>query len=444
MNRRTFLKASSAVAGSCMFSTFAIGKSGESANSRLNVAFIGLGSQGKTNLKGLADLVNVVGLCDVNSKTYRKIPESMASVPRFKDCRVMLDKLDKDIDAVVVSTPDHAHYWPAYMAMERGKHLFLEKPLAHTVWEARKLKEAAQTFKIITASGNFGRASDGIRRLKEWVDAGVLGDVREVHGVLQPPRDRINQKGWTLCPESEPPAGFDWDLWLGSNPQVGFRRCYVGWRPWWEYGSGLIGDWGPHTLDGANYALDMAEPMAVQSEVAQDFSNGQRIPNWSHTILEYPARGKKAPMKVHWYSGGKQPENKELTIPKGGSCLLLVGDKHTLQADLRSSAKRIITMNDDEWLDFRKNMPPKTIPRIKGGYHKEWVDAITNGGPLPGTNFNETGPFTEALMLAALSERRGKGKRIKWDAENLRVTNDDQLNEFINLPARKGFDMGRS
>ncbi len=449
MNRRKFLKTSNAVAGSCMLSHFAIGKPGEPANSKLNVAFIGLGSQGGVNLKGMAGLVNVVGLCDVNPAAFIRLPESMASVPRFKDCRVMLDKLGKEIDAVVVSTPDHAHFWPAYMAMERGKHLFLEKPIAHTVWEARKLKEAAREFKVVTASGNFGRASEGIRRLKEWVDAGVLGEVHEAHGVLQPPRPpEHTKKGWSLGAVATPPADFDWDLWLGSSPETPYRPCYGAmgqrWRPWWEYGNGLIGDWGPHTLDGANYALDMGAPVAVESKVAEDFSDGHMIPNWSNTTLHYAARGKKPAMKVHWYTGGKRPEDKRLTLTSNGSCLLIVGDKHTLQADVRSRVTRIITMNDAEWMDFKKTMPPKTIPRIKGGHYKEWVDAIKGDGPLPGTNFDETGPLTEALMLAALSERRGKGKRIEWDAEKLRVTNDDKLNEYVNPVARKGFDMGRS
>jgi predicted dehydrogenase len=449
VNRRNFVKTSSAVAGSYMFSPFAIGKPGAPANSKLNVAFIGLGWQGGVNLKGMAGLVNVVGFCDVNSAVFKRLPKSMDSIPRFKDCRVMLDKLDKDIDAVVVSTPDHAHFWPAYMAMERGKHIFLEKPIAHTIWEARKLKETAHKFNVISASGNFGRASEGIRRLKEWVDAGVLGEVREAHGVIQAPlSSEYIRKGWALGAEANPPANLDWDLWLGSNPETPYRPCYGAmgkkWRRWWEYGNGITGDWGPHVLDGANYALDIGAPVAVESKVAEDFSDGHRIPNWTHTTLHYAARGKKPAMKVHWHTGGKLPKDKQLTLPSNGNGLLLVGDKHTLQADMRSGAKRIITMNDAEWLDFKKNMPEKTIPRVKGGHYKEWVDAIKGDGPLPGTNFDETGPLTEALMLIALSERRGQGKRIEWDAEKLRVTNNDKLNEYVNPPARKGFDMGRS
>ena len=357
----------------------------------------------------------------------------------------MLDKLEKDIDAVVVSTPDHAHFWAAYVAMERGKHVFVEKPLAHSVWEARRLKEAAHKFKVVTQTGNFARASEGIRRLKEWYDAGVLGQVREVHGVLKPPRpSEWATKGWKLGSVAKPSAGFDWNLWLGSNPEVPYRPCFRNWRPWWAYGNGLLGDWAPHTLDGANYALDMGAPIAVESDVAPDFTNGLRTPNWTHAIFHYPARGKKAPMKVHWYTGGKRPENEELTLPANGCGLLFVGDKHTLQAEIRSRVTRIITMNDKEWEDFKKNdMPPATIPRIKGGHYREWIHAITGGGPTPGANFDETGPFTEALMLCAICEHAG-GKRLEWDAKNLRITNDDKLNEQVNPPARKGFGVGRS
>jgi predicted dehydrogenase len=449
LNRRSFLKKSTVAAGSCMFSSFAIGKPGQSANSKVNVAFIGLGPQGCKILGSIATIANVVGLCDVNDKAFKGLPakrgdNDISSVPRFKDLRVMLDKLGKDIDAVVVCTPDHGHFWSAYSAMERGKHVFVEKPLTHTVWEARKLREAAHKFKLVTQTGNFGRASEGIRRIKEWYDSGVLGQVLEVHGVIdQPGKRNWTNENWKLGGITEPPKELDWDLWLGSNPEVPYRQCYSNWRYWWAYGSGMIGDWGPHTLDGANYTLDMGAPVAVESEVSTDHSNGLRTPNRSHTVLHYPARGKKAPMKVHWHTGGHLPKNKELTLPSNGAGLLLVGEKHTLQADLRSRAQRIISMKDEEWEEFKRNMPPASIPRVKGGHTSEWIRAIAGDGPMPGANFDDSGPFTEALMLAAICERVG-GKRLEWDSKNMRITNDSKLNEYVNQPTRKGFDCGRS
>ncbi len=234
INRRGFIKKSTAIAGCYMLPGFAIGKPGPSANSRLNVAFIGLGKQGRVNLSGISKLANVVGICDVNDTALAKVPKSMSKVPRFKDFRIMLDKLDKDIDAVVVSTPDHNHFCTAYSAMERGKHVFVEKPLTHTVWEARKLREAAHEFKVITQTGNFGRASAGIRLLKEWYDAGVLGEVREVHAVLVPPRaHELTNKGWKLCEAAEPPAGLDWDLWLGPISKRPYRHVM---EPLMEHG----------------------------------------------------------------------------------------------------------------------------------------------------------------------------------------------------------------
>jgi predicted dehydrogenase len=455
--RRTFLKTSALAAAAFTLPRFSIGQTGPAAGSKINVASIGIGNRGWFAVSELLKNpnVNLVAVCDVDQElvdaTYAKAAElkktagltfpDLNGVPLFRDYREMFAKISDKIDAVTVSTPDHHHYPAAMMAIQRGKHVYVEKPLTHSVGEARALRAAVQKHKVISQMGNQGRATDGIRLIKEWTDAGVLGDVREVRAWSPPFPERYFKRPESLPLAAEtPPATLDWDLWLGPAAKRPYNSLYrpEKWRGWWTFGNGMLGDWACHTLDAPFWSLDLGAPSSVEAEVAE--VSDQNAPEWAEVTFRFPARGAKPPVTLKWLEGTSKkpaaPENWDPKVPFPERGMLMLGDKNTLFSPAgRPDSPRLLPNAVME--EFKKNRPPASIPRVAGGPVREWIEAIRGTGPLPGSNFEYSVPLSEMVLLGVVAVRTGK--RLEWDTKTGRITNDAALNKYIQITARDGW-----
>ena len=376
---------------------------------------------------------------------YQKYP----NVPRFKDFRVMLDKMEKQIDAVVISTPDHTHFVATLAAMELGMHVYTEKPLTHDIWQARTLSRAADYYNVVSIMGNQGHTTEGIRYIKEWYDAGVLGEVKEVLAWFNSPPPAGVDNYWFKMPETFPlpkvpvPETLNWDLWNGPSlnalhyhPDLLPRK----WRCYHAYGSGILGDWACHTLDGPNWALNLGAPDRVELEYYEGIFMGDVIPQKSIVKFDFEATKDRSPVTMKWYDGGLKPENRPewglSEMPDRG--MIMVGSNATLMTGGRPDSPKLIP--DPTWMDFRKNPPAKSIPRIKGGPWNEWTDAIRGDGPRPGSDFKYGAQLTELALLGVMAQRAGG--TIDWDNQNMKVSNRPELNAWVKEPVKKGWDVG--
>jgi predicted dehydrogenase len=445
VSRRAFVRSAAlAAVGSVGCSRFNIGKPGRSVNGKVNIAAVGVGGRGSSNLSA-SDDENIVALCDVNDESAAGAFEKYPNARRFKDYRVMMDKMADGIDAVIVSTPDHNHFAAAMAAMERGKHVYVEKPLAHNVWQVRTLQKAAHYYKVISQMGNQGHATEGIRYIKEWYEAGVLGDVKEVIAWFAGPdfegKYFVKPDAFPPTPEAVPDT-LDWDLWLGPAAKRPFNHCYVPrtWRGWYDFGNAELGDWACHTLDGPFWALDLGMPTVVEAELRSEGPE-EFTPEKSIIRFEFPARGKKPPVTLTWHDGYLKPKNRpEWGLDKlDGNGMIMVGDKKSLMTGGRPDSPKLVA-SEEEWREFRENLPEKKIPRIKGGPNDEWIAAIKGEGPMPGSNFDYASRLAEMTLLGVLAQRTGK--RIEWDPKKMRVTNHPELNALIKEPVRKGWKYG--
>ena len=351
--RRSFLKTSAAAAGTFALPRFSIGQAGTSAHSKLNIAWVGFGGMGWRDLGACAHDNHVVALADVDPKNWARAKAKFPQAKFYKDFRVMLEEMGDTIDAVGVGTPDHTHFAVAYMAMRMGKHVFVQKPLVHTLWEARTLQELAMEKKVVTQMGNQGHASEGARLIKEWYEAGRIGEVKEVIAWTNRPQAGIGFTGkvQTSFPVAgKAPEGLDWDLWMGPcNKESGYNRAFHPgkWRSWWDFGCGGLGDIGCHTIDTAYWALGLGAPERVDVEM-NDKVNPIFTPNGSLVQYNFPARGKKPPVTLKWYEGPTPP-----VLPAGydqemqeGGGFIMVGEKggichHGMRPDSPSSIRTI-------------------------------------------------------------------------------------------------------
>lgn len=447
LSRRQFLQTSAAAATLFVLPRFAIAQAGPAASRRLNLAFIGGGGIAEVAFDGCSG-ENYVAICDVDetraAKNFAKYPDAK----RFKDYRVMFEKLHREIDAVIISTPDHTHFAAAYFAMQLGKPVYVQKPLTHDIWQARTLRRAAPYYKVITQMGNQGHTTEGIRLVKEWYDAGVLGAVREVHAWIDGPNftkgPYFKIPATFPAPTSQPPATLDWDLWLGPAKKRKYSEDYapLTWRGWWDFGGGVLGDWACHTLDAPFWSLDLDAPTRVSVINGESIAEGF-VPRSSHIKFEFPARGTKPPVALHWYDGGQRPAppldwDRKKEFPKSG--MLMIGSKNTLMTGARPDSPRLLP--DALWEEFKLNLPAKTIPRIKGGPFQEWIRAIKQEGPLPGSQFDYSARLTEMSLVGVLAQRTNRD--LAWDAAKMRVTNhaDIDFERLVRQPARRGWDVG--
>lgn len=413
---------------------------------KLNIAGIGVGGMGRANLNA-CKRENIVALCDVDEQYAAGTFKAFPNAARYTDYRIMLEK-QKDIDAVVIATPDHTHAVITMAAIGAGKHVFCQKPLTHTVYEARKITEAARASNVQTQMGNQGHSSEQIRMVREWIQSGAIGDVKEVHAWTDRP---IGDQPWSnfavkQLPENFPPVPetLNWDLWLGPARDRKYHPAYapVKWRGWLDFGTGSLGDMGCHILDPACWGLDLLHPSSITAEVEHD-SPGLKddvFPISAKVTFEFPQRGKLCPMKLVWHDGHyKVPRPSMLeegrTLPQSGA--ILYGDKETvLHGSHGAGAARIIP--EIRMQQFK--LPEKTLPRVRGGHEGDWIRACKDGQPAS-SNFADYGGQLTELVLLGVAAQRVPGEKLEWDGQNLRFTNNDEANRYIHTPYRHGWSL---
>ena len=449
ISRRTFLGGAAATAATVLVvPRHVLGGPGYKAPSdRLNVACVGIGGKGFSDSAAMAG-ENVVALCDVDEITAsrkhdvegeeRNAFDNFPKAKVYKDFRKMLDK-EKSIEAVTVSTPDHTHAVIAMMAMQMGKHVFVQKPLTHTIHEARVLAEAARKAGVVTQMGNQGHAGEGGRLICEWFWDGAIGDVREVYCWTNRPIWLQGMEAPTEIP-SVPPT-LDWDTWLGPAQWRPYHPDYLpfSWRGWWDFGTGALGDMGAHIIDHAYWPLKLTYPTSVQASSTPFTKDSPPIAEI--VTYEFPARGSMPPVKLTWSDGGILPP-RPLDIEPGrrigddGGGVLLIGDKGSMMCSVYGNNPRIIPESKMREYD----RPDKTIPRSKG-IHAEWIEACKKGDPKQATTgFDYSGPLTETMLLGNVAVRlQDRHTKLLYDGKKGEFTNLPEANDLLHMEYRKGW-----
>ena len=473
LNRREFIRASAVAA----LGFHILPATARGANNRIQVGCIGIGGKGHSDTMSTAAAgAAIVALCDVadprqadlgrrkKNKQGTTILDNFPEARLFTDYREMIDAMP-GIDAVTVSTPDHHHFHASMTAMRKGKHVYCQKPISHSIWEARRLAEAALKLKVQTQMGNQAHAGEPIRRGVELIRAGVIGRVTEVHAWTNRP---IWPQGMAEWPKAEPvPKGLNWDLWIGPAPFREYSRAIApfNWRGYWDFGAAALGDMGCHIMDMPYWALGLTSPESV--EAIQEGGTPIAGPHWSTITYRFPTSFFNAPVKFVWYDGVTSKEGVYQHTPPDELWkddfptadhvfrrfdLILVGEK----------GRMFFARSRQDWVfkpetlttDFTE--PPKTIPRVpgeprvgesdpqsaqvdpSGGPYVEWLNAIRSGTPAL-SNFSASGPFSETVLLGNLALRLGK--RVQWDAKNLAAKNAPEAAAIIRRPYRKGWEM---
>jgi predicted dehydrogenase len=448
INRRRFLH--QAGAGVALFNILPGSLAGAaehlSPNAKLNIAGIGIGSQGGSDIGEVAGLGhNIVALCDVDqnyaSKQFAKYPNAK----RFTDYRVMLDKMGKEIDGVVIGTPDHTHAVITMEAMRHGKHVYCEKPLTHSVHEVREVMAAARKYKVVTQLGNQGHSSGSIRRVCEWVWAGAVGQVHTIHAGCDAFKNVYCQipNLAKLAEQHEVPKGLDYDLWIGPVPFRPYSPLWVpwNWRGWMPFGGGVIGDWICHVLDPSFWALNLDAPSTVLAE-ATDYDpakHGLTYPSGTKITFEFPARKGRGAVKLVWHDGN-------ITIPKPrdfptdekvpGTGAILFGDKGMIVHGSHGGGNCHLLPESLMEQHSGKNAPTEKIPRVKG-HAWDWAEAIRTGRQA-GSNFDYGGPLTQVALLGLIAIRF-PGQTLKWDNKAVRFTNNKEANAHLHPAYRSGW-----
>ncbi len=441
-SRRTFLgQAGAATAAAAIGPRLAA----QSANDKLNIAFIGVGGRGRSNLAGLAPGNNVVALCDVDDKQAAEALGKHPGAKRFRDYRKMFDELGKSVDAVSISTPDHIHAVQAMEAIRRGLHVYCEKPLAHSVHEVRALMKAAHEKNVVTQLGNQGHSTDSIRKCVEWVRDGAIGRVKEIHASCN--ISHFKGKDLPLLEQRPPvPEGIDWDLWLGPALDRPYNPVYLPgkWRGWRAFGNGTIGDWICHVVDPSFWALDLGAPTSVEAVHLGEFDpvkHAETFPAAATIRFEFPEKGGRPAVPLTWYSGfdaEKKPrpqgmaEGKEL--PATGAVLL--GEKGAIVHGSHG-AGGVTLVPDAKMKEYKQ--PAPSIPRVKD-HHADFVQAIKEGRKAGSDFALYGGPLTELAMIGIIA-MNFPGRKLAWDGAAGRFTDCDDANQRLNPPYRKGWSL---
>jgi predicted dehydrogenase len=446
--RREFMgSAAAALAGITIVPRHALSASAETAPSeRLNIAAIGAGGQGAWDLSNLGG-ENIVALCDADwrSKSVQESLEKFPDARQYRDFRKMFDEMDKSIDAVLVATPDHTHAVAAMAAIKRGKHVYCEKPLAHSVWEVRQLMKAAKEHKVVTQLGNQGHSSDTIRSFCEWIWDGAIGKVHTIHAGcdgLQEHYCKID-KLVSLKEEHPVPPELDWDVWLGPAAYRPYHPAYLPehWRGWAPFGTGVLGDWVCHVLDPVFWALDLGAPAVVQARLTEEYDLRKHADTFPKGIVvryEFPANGKRGPITLHWYGGTQaipRPEGLEPDAKVPGIGALVLGDKGGIMYGSHGAGG--VHLFPDEKMKAYKQ-PPQKLPRVKS-HHQDWLDAIRQGGRA-GSDFSYGGPLTEIALLGVIATRL-PGQELKWDTKAMRFTNSSDATKLLTPKYREGWTL---
>lgn len=442
MNRRRFLATSASAAAAIGFGAPAIVR-GTNLNEKLNIAIIGSGGRGGSNLRNVSS-ENITVLCDVNEQNLFRASQSHPKAKKFKDFREVYDHPDQ-FDAVVVSTCEHTHAFATLPALQMKKHVYCEKPLTHSVWEARVIRDAAREAGVATQMGTQIHAGENYRRVVELIETGAIGPVQEAHVWVSrawgwhPSEEAARAAKDLVYSEKRPshsdeiPKGLDWDLWLGPAPERPFNNIYFPgpkWYRWWDFGNGTMSDLGSHWIDLPFWALKLDYPLTI--EAAGPPIQKEIAPASMQAVYEYGQRGDLPPVTVGWYQGTNKPKLwEEGKIPQWGNGVLFVGEKGMLLSDY----SKHVLLPENEYADFKPPEPyiPKSL-----GHHAEWIHACKTGAPTT-CNFEYAGLLTEANHLGNVAYRTGK--KLHWDTQTMRATNAPESDQYIRREYRKGWKL---
>ena len=449
IHRRDFFKSSAAAGAGLWMIGAGPSVRAYAANETVNVAIIGVGGRGEAHVNEIPGAGGtIVALCDVDDHNLGHAADKNPKAACYHDFRKMLDERQKEIDAVVVATPDHTHAVASVAAMKLGKHCYSEKPLTRTIHEARVVAKVAKEQHVATQMGNQGHSSDNSRRIVEIIRSGAIGPVREVHTWTNRPiwpQGKDRPEGSNHVPEC-----LHWDLWLGPAPE----RPYVAnrkrrengrereeqfyhpfaWRGWWDFGTGALGDMACHIMDCPYWALDLKYPTTVEAE--GDPHKPESAPSWEIVRYEFPARGDMPPVKVTWYDGGKRPSEDLIEgekMKEGGA--LFIGDKGKLYSPHDYGGEHIL-LPRDTYKDFKN--PPETLTRSPG-HHKDFIEACKSPDRPACSDFSYAGPFAEMVLLGVVAFRTGK--KLEWDGPNMKATNCPEADQYIKPEYRKGWSL---
>ena len=465
-SRRDFLRTSSvAAAGFFIIPRHVLGRGFIAPSDKLNIAGIGIGGKGTSDLAEFAKSprVNIVALCDVDDRQAKTSRTNFPKAPYYKDFREMLAKEKNNIDAVSVSTPDHTHFVAAMAAMQMGKHVYVQKPLTHSVYEARTLTEAARNYKVVTQMGNQGASGDDVRLMQEWYKAGLIGHVHTIHVWTNRP---VWPQGFGKPKAvASVPAELNWDLWLGPAPWEDYKDGYVpfNWRGYWSYGTGALGDMGCHLIDPAFKTVGLGYPTEVECSVAAVYERMWSASNYpdscplaSTVILKFPDKKGKRQIELHWTDGGIRPERPDELLPNetmgdedGSGGVIIEGTKGKMMCGTYGSNPRLLPTKRMQEINVKQ-----TLARVPEGHYVQWVNACIAGFGKNelSSSFDYAGPLTESILMGNLALRswqlqNGKSeyigrKKLDWDAVNMKITNFDEANQFVKREYRNGWSLG--
>lgn len=473
VSRRNFIKtAGLGAAAFTIVPRFVLGKGYRAPSDTLYIAGIGVGGKGESDIASFAKSgkAEIAFLCDVDD---RRAAKSVAAFPKakyYKDYRQMLEKEHKHIDAVSVSTPDHNHAVQALAAMQLKKHVYVQKPLTHDIYEARVLTEAAKKYKVVTQMGNQGASGDGVRQLMEWYNAGTIGDVHTVYCWTDRP---VWPQGipWSTQ-KATVPKELDWDLWLGTAPYKEYVDKLVpfNWRGWWDYGTGALGDMGCHIIEPPFRVLNLNYPTDVTASVGSvyvdEFKRGyfpESGPPSSYIVLTFPERNGKPAVKMHWMDGGIQPQRPEElgpneTMGDGGNGVIFVGTKGKMMCGTYGMMPSLLPTSKNAEVKVPQTI--KRVPMGAEGHYAQWVEACIAGyGKMEVSSpFEIAGPLTETVLMGNLAIRSqdirkpiadqpnrfnypGRNIKLLWDGANMKITNFDEANQFVKRQYREGWKL---
>lgn len=457
INRRLFMKGSASALGYFFTAeAFSAARAADKPMEKLRIAGIGVTGKGDSDVSQAATMATLVALCDIDDKRLGEMAERRKyTAKKYFDFRKMFSEMEKEIDAVIVATPDNTHAVASTLAMHLKKHVYCQKPLTHDIYEARVMRELAKKNHLCTQMGNQGTASDGLRRGAEIIQGGLLGAVKEVHVWTNRPLTYWKQAPDVMArkPSEKVPAHIHWDEFLGPAPERPFASGYhpMVWRGWLDFGTGCLGDMGCHTSNLAFMGLKLGHPTSVIAEAGD--VNDETYPSWSHITLQFPARGEMSPVTFHWYDGKKdgkkvipplellakvQPPGQKPT-DLAGSGSIIVGDKAILFSPNDYGEDFTITPKPDYQIRKPEHLPSNN----KGdeGHKAEWIKAIQEGKPeLALSNFDYAGMLTEAILLGNVA-LRSCGEKLEWDGPNMVVTNNKKANQFVKREYRKGWEL---
>lgn len=437
-----------------------LGKGFLAPSDRLTIAGIGVGGKGAGDLKNFSDSgkADIAFLCDVDDRQARGSVERFPKAKYYKDFREMLDKHHKHIDAVSVSTPDNIHSVAATAAMELGKHVYVQKPLTHDIYEARMLTQAAQRYKVVAQMGNQGSSGDGVRLMQEWYNAGLIGEAHSIHVWTNRP---VWPQGTGRPKSTDPvPAELNWDLWLGPAKWEEYHKEYLpfNWRGFWAYGTGALGDMGCHLIDPAFKTVGLGYPSEVECSVGSIYEKmwdaayyPESCPVSSSIKMKFPGKDGKPDVKLYWMDGGLQPERPDELGPDermgggDGGCIIS-GTKGKIMCGTYGSEPTLLPTSRMKEVNI-----PQTIARVPEGHYVQWVNACIAGygKNTLSSPFEYAGPLTETILMGNLALRswnlkdaNGKfpgRKKLLWDADNMKITNFDEANQFVRREYREGW-----